>query len=170
MIDKKEVSKKDKEGVNKKYKYLKFEKLIRDKNPQTIKNSGGECCYYNLENDEFIKNLKLKLVEEAKEVQEAKNIDEVADEIGDVIDVLKMLIKVAKIRKFKIWNSRRKKAKFRGKFKKGVYCKYVKIPIDVNEKWMYKYEDITEEIEGRKKNSSKTLKKEKNVDDTQKKE
>ena len=143
----------------KKYKYLKFEKLIRDGNPRTIKNLGGECFYHNLTKDELIANLKLKLIEEAKEVLDAKNIDEIVDEIGDVVEVLKTLIKVAKIRKFSIWKARRKKAKFRGRYEKGVYCKYVKFPGDITEKWMHKYEDITEQMEKQcNKNNKKGIK------------
>ena len=131
----------------KKFKYLKFEKLVRDRNPDTITKSGGECIYYNLQKDDFIRHLKLKLIEEAQEVFDAKDLDEMIDEMGDVVEVLKSLIRVAKIRKFKIWKARRKKAKQRGGFKKGIYCRYVKFPTDITEKWMWKYEDITSKIE-----------------------
>ena len=120
--------------IQQKYKYLEFEKLVRDKNPDTIKASGGE----------FIGK---KLVEEANEVLNAKNNEELMDEIGDVIEVLKALIKQSKVKKRYIRKLRRRKAKFRGKFKKGVYCKYVKFPVEVDEKWMHKYKDITDKME-----------------------
>jgi len=132
--------------VKKGWKYLKFEKLIRDGNEKTIKRSGGDLVGYNLKKDDFINQLKLKLVEEANEVLDAKNIEETTDEIGDVLEVLQTLIKQMKIKKRQIRKARRKKIKFRGKFKDGFYCNYVFFPKDVHEKWMDKYEDITKEL------------------------
>ena len=131
--------------MTKQYKCFKFEKLVRDKNKKTIEKSGGEFFGYKLKKDDFIQHLKLKLVEEAKEVLDAKTLDETADEIGDVIEVLKSLVKQMKIKKRKINKCRKIKAKNRGKFKKGIYCKYVKFPISINEKWMDKYENLNEE-------------------------
>lgn len=141
-------SKKDgtKKVSQKEYKYLKFNKLIRDKNPETIERSGGYCAYSILKNDKYISLLREKLVEEANEVLQAKNIDEITDELGDVLDVIKAIIKAMKIKKRKIWKCQRKKAKARGKIKKGVFCYYVKFPKNVNEKWMDKYEVITEKM------------------------
>ena len=128
------------------YKYLKFNKLIRDKNPQTIERSGGYCAYSILQHDKYISLLREKLVEEANEVLQAKNIDEITDELGDVLDVIKVMIKSMKIKRRKIWKCQRKKAKARGKLKKGIFCYYVKFPKDVNEKWMDKYKIITERM------------------------
>ena len=132
--------------MQQKYKYLEFEKLVRDKNPDTIKASGGEFIGDILSTEDFIHHLKLKLVEEANEVLNAKNNEELMDEIGDVIEVLKALIKQAKVKKRYIRKLRRKKAKFRGRFKKGIYCKYVKFPVEVEESWMKKYKDISDKI------------------------
>ena len=154
VLDKKnQRSKKDGEKRTKtkkvsknEFKYLKFNKLVRDKNPETIERSGGYCAYSILENDRYISLLKEKLVEEANEVLQAKNIDEITDELGDVLDVIKAIIKAMKIKRRKIWKCQRKKAKSRGKFKKGVFCYYVKFPKDVNEKWMDKYKIITERM------------------------
>ena len=129
-----------------KFKYLEFEKLVRDKNPDTITASCGEAFFDIVSKDRKIALLKEKLVEEAMEVLNAKDKDETADEIGDVLDVLQQLIKDLKIKKRLIRKSRRLKAKKRGKFKNGVYMHYVKFPKDIYEDWMYKYKDITDEI------------------------
>lgn len=129
--------------MGKKYKYLEFEKLVRDNNPNTIIASGGEIKFEILSTEKKIQLLKEKLVEESNEVLMAKTKNEITDEIGDVIDVLLELKRSMKIRNLNIWKARRTKAKQRGKFKKGVYCHYVKFPTDVNEKWMLKYKDIT---------------------------
>ena len=130
-----------------KFKYLEFEKLVRDKNPDTIFASGGEANFKIISGDEKIRLLKEKLVEEANEVLDAKDGDDVVAEIGDVLDVLQQLIKELKIKKRLIRKSRRLKLKHRGKFKKGIYMHYVKFPAEVNENWMHKYKDITDKIE-----------------------
>jgi predicted house-cleaning noncanonical NTP pyrophosphatase (MazG superfamily) len=134
----------------KKYKYLEFEKLVRDKNPDTIIASGGEINFEILSKERKIQLLKEKLVEEANEVLVAENCDEIAEEIGDVLDVLHELIKSSCIKNRKIRKARRFKAKQRGKFKNGVYCHYVKFPVEINEKWMKKYKDITSKIENKR--------------------
>ena len=126
-----------------KYKYLEFEKLVRDRNIDTIKNSSGEIYYDILSKDKKIFNLKKKLVEEAIEVDQSKNDKELVEELGDVIDVMKELIKTTKTKRYNIWKARRKKAKQRGKFKKGIFCHYVKFPKDFKEEWMIKYNDIS---------------------------
>ena len=132
----------DDNGVKCEYKYLEFEKLVRDRNPETIIASGGEINFEILTKDRKIQLLKEKLVEEANEVLVAKTNEEIADEMGDVLDVLHELIKSMKIKNRHIRRARRLKAKQRGKFKRGVYCHYVKFPVEVNEKWMEKYKKI----------------------------
>lgn len=133
------------------WKYLKFEKIVRDGNVKTIRTSGGDMVYDILPKQDKIFHLKKKLIEEAMEVFDAKDEIEFADELGDVLDVLKELIRTAKIRRYNIWKAQRKKSKYRGKFKKGIYCHYVKLPQGLNEKWMEKYEDITDKIEQQQK-------------------
>ena len=150
-------NKKDKHTLQPKqqWKYLKFEKIIRDGNIKTIRASGGDVIYDLLSNEKKIFYLKQKLIEEAMEVFEAKNDIEFADELGDVLDVLKELIKTAKVPRYKIWKAQRKKAKYRGKFKKGIYCHYVKLPYELQEKWMEKYDDITYDIEKKSKHKKR---------------
>ena len=141
--------------ATKKWKYLKFEKLVRDRNIDTIRSSGGDVVYDLLSNEKKIFHLKQKLIEEAKEVFDTKNDVELADELGDVLDVLKELIKTAKVPRYKIWKAQKKKAKYRGKFKKGIYCHYVKLPYELQEKWMEKYDDITYDIEKKSKHKKR---------------
>ena len=129
------------------WKYLKFEKLIRDGNIKTIQASGGDVIYDLLSDEKKIFFLKKKLIEEATEAFDARDDIELINELGDVLDVLREILRTAKIRRYKIWQAQRKKAKLRGKFKKGVFCHYIKLPCGLHEKWMEKYEDITNKIE-----------------------
>ena len=128
------------------FKYLEFEKLVRDDNVKLHVKAGGETNFKVVSGTEKINLLKQKLLEEANEVLEAKDNDEIIAEIGDVLDVLQQLIKDLKIKKRLIRKSRRFKAKQRGKFKKGIYVHYVKFPKDICEDWRYKYKDITDKI------------------------
>ena len=53
---------------------FKVDKLIRDKLPQIMRASGIQVFERVMEKDEYLKRLKDKLLEEAKEVIELKEI------------------------------------------------------------------------------------------------
>ena len=62
-----------------------YNKAIRDKIPEIIKESGKNCNVKKLDNSEFLIRLEKKLVEELEEYQESKNVEELAD--GDVEEI-----------------------------------------------------------------------------------
>lgn len=63
-------------------------KLVRDNIPAIIAANGGAAQIRRISNDdEFITELTKKLVEEAREVQEALSLDELAD-LREVADTL----------------------------------------------------------------------------------
>lgn len=61
-----------------------YNKLVRDKIIENIKRKGHQCKYRELNEEEFLEELDKKLLEEAKEVIEAHN----AEEIGDLLEVI----------------------------------------------------------------------------------
>lgn len=88
-------------------------KLVRDKLPFS------DMVPYNrtiTENKEFIALLKTKLQEEALEVQEAQNLDELLDEIGDVYEVLDNLVRVKGVSWERVHEMRLLKKERRGGF------------------------------------------------------
>ena len=100
-------------------------KLVRDKLPF------GEMIPYNrviIENAEFIALLKTKLQEEAAEVQEANNSDELLDEIGDVYEVLDNLIRAEGLSWEKVHEMRLLKKQQRGGFEGRIFGVAVDIP------------------------------------------
>ena len=100
-------------------------KLVRDKLPFS------EMVPYNrviTENAEFIALLKTKLQEEALEVQEAKSVEELLDEIGDVYEVLDNLIQAEGSSWEKVHEVRLRKKQQRGGFEGRIFGVAVDIP------------------------------------------
>ncbi|MFW6359716.1 MAG: hypothetical protein ACOC0N_10965, partial [Chroococcales cyanobacterium] len=66
-------------------------KLVRDRIPEIIQQSGNSCEVKTLSNAEYQQALRDKLIEEAKEVAKA-NKEELGKEIADVYEVIEALI------------------------------------------------------------------------------
>lgn len=66
-----------------------YNKLVRDKIIQNIEKKGHQCLYRQLEQEEFLEELDKKLLEEANEVIEGHN----AEEIGDLLEVVTTVMK-----------------------------------------------------------------------------
>lgn len=90
-------------------------KLIRDKIPDLIHTNQQKCQVKKLDNKEYKQALKIKLVEEAKEVLNAEE-DELIEEIADVYEVIDTLIQTYNLDKTKIAQFQQQKAEQKGKF------------------------------------------------------
>lgn len=95
-------------------------KLIRDRIPEAIKASGGEGKIVRLSPKKFEKELKKKLVEEAKEVVKADK-DEIINELADVLELTKSIGDNYKIKFSTIEKAQMEKRKKRGGFKKKLF-------------------------------------------------
>lgn len=60
-------------------KSIKYNKLVRDKIPDIILSKGDKCKTEILSDEDYIKMLDLKLIEEMEEYQIDKSIEELAD-------------------------------------------------------------------------------------------
>ena len=94
-----------------------YNKLVRDKIVENIKNKGHKCEYRTLDNDEYIKELDKKLLEEANEVAESHS----AEEIGDLLEVIKAIMKEHNISKEDIEQAMDKKRIKNGAFEDKKY-------------------------------------------------
>lgn len=65
-----------------------FNKLVRDKIPEIIERNGETSITRVLGDDEYRSELYKKLFEEANEVVNAKNKEDVAEELADILEVL----------------------------------------------------------------------------------
>ena len=56
-----------------------YHKLVRDKIPQIIEESGNRCVTRRLEDEEYLRFVDKKLNEELAEYQQSKDVEELAD-------------------------------------------------------------------------------------------
>ena len=91
-----------------------FDKAIRDKIPEIIKESGKNCNVKKLSDSEFLVQLEKKLVEELTEYQESKNVEELAD-------VLEVIYRISNLKGFDLDKARLGKIEKRGKFEKNLF-------------------------------------------------
>ena len=98
-----------------------YNKLVRDRIPEIIKNNGQECVTEILSTEEYITALDVKLREEMEEYQRDKSIDELAD-------LLEVVYSVAKSRGWSVEELeevRKNKSEKRGGFEKRIFLKEV---------------------------------------------
>ena len=71
-----------------------YNKLVRDNIPSIIKEKGETAVVRVLDDVQYEKELKRKLYEEVKEVDEASD-NELLEELADVLEVIRTLAKLA---------------------------------------------------------------------------
>jgi predicted house-cleaning noncanonical NTP pyrophosphatase (MazG superfamily) len=111
-----------------KFHRFKIAKLIRDKLPNIGASLGFRHQIQDLQGQKHIEHLKLKLLEEAAEVQEATSKEDLTEEMADVFEVLHALAKANHISLEDIEQKRIEKADLRGGFDGGTYCAYMDVP------------------------------------------
>lgn len=101
-------------------KKIYHKKLIRDKIPEKIKESGGAYKTRVLKGLEFEKALRTKLVEESQEVEKSSK-SELINELSDVLELTKVIASYYKIPFSKIERFQQEKRKKRGSFRKKLF-------------------------------------------------
>ncbi len=92
---------------------MKYNKLVRDKIPEYIKNKGEGPITHIAGDSEYWEKLKEKLLEEVAEF----NNDESIGELADILEVIEAISAYKKFDRNEIENVKNKKAEERGKFK-----------------------------------------------------
>lgn len=95
-------------------------KLVRDKIPEHIKANGGEYEVRVMEEEEFEEELRKKLIEEAKELAETDK-EGLANEMADVLELLKSLAGFYKIDFSLVEKEQSEKKEKRGGFEKRLF-------------------------------------------------
>jgi predicted house-cleaning noncanonical NTP pyrophosphatase (MazG superfamily) len=107
-------------------KKIIYNKLIRDKIPEIIIKSGGISKIHKLKQVEFKKELAKKILEEGKELCEAKSKKDISNELSDLLELIQTIAKQYKISPEKLDKSRIDKYRKRGGFEKQLFLEYVK--------------------------------------------
>lgn len=102
-----------------------YHKLIRDRIGEIIVKEGRTPVLRTLDKDEYIVELKKKLLEEVQEFLSAQN-ESVIEEMADVYEVLEHLQEVFGIDEEDLLVVKAKKAQIKGKFKKRLFLVGVK--------------------------------------------
>lgn len=102
-----------------------YNKLVRDKIPEIIEEQGKKVNYHILEQEEFIESLKDKLIEETKELKEAKTTSDIVEELADVIDVYAHFLEEIHITMDIVEKAVLKKREKKGSFNKKIFLESV---------------------------------------------
>ena len=100
---------------------LIFNKLVRDKIPEIIESNNEVAIYRILEGNEYRQELYKKLLEEANEVINTKNSNDLIMELADVLEVLRAIANLESKELEDIIEFANKKELKRGGFSKRIF-------------------------------------------------
>ena len=99
----------------------KYNKLIRDRILEIIRQAGERPYWRVLNKKEYLKEVKKKVLEEAGELIKAKSKKEIINEIVDVQELIDVLSSELSLKKPHIKKQQKIKNKKRGGFKKRLF-------------------------------------------------
>ncbi len=102
-------------------KVIKYNKLIRDRILEIIEEAGVKSSFRVLNKKEYLKEIKKKIIEEAKELVTAKSKKEVINEIVDIQELVDVIMSELGLAKSQIKKQQKIKNKKRGGFKKRLF-------------------------------------------------
>ena len=105
-------------------KKIYYNKLIRDKVPDKIHLLGSECETLELSQEEFEKELIKKVTEEARGLLNAKNDQEILEELADVMDVLDEILKIKNISREQLELQQKNNFEKKGGFSKRLFLSW----------------------------------------------
>lgn len=107
--------------------------------PRLLASKGIQLNYKILDQKSYRLELKKKLLEESQEVFLSLTLEEVAEELGDVLEVVRALSSAYGISFEQIEGARLKKKEKRGTFQGRVYCKTVEMMVTNDNRQQYDY-------------------------------
>ena len=102
-----------------------YNKLVRDRIPEIIQKEGNIADIIILSEESFKQAIKEKLIEEATEVCNAQNRDDILSELADLQEVMDTIKQLYNINTLEVNTIQAVKALQRGKFEKRLYLKSV---------------------------------------------
>jgi len=95
----------------------KYNKVVRDKIPEIIAESGKQFNVKQLDGASFLAELEKKLIEEVNEYSESKDVEELAD----LLEVIYRISELRGVSSDELDKIREEKAKKRGKFDNNLF-------------------------------------------------
>lgn len=98
-----------------------YNKLVRDRIPKIIDNTGKKFSTRILDDSEYIIELKKKSFEELQEYVETNNNEDAIEELADVLEIIHALAEYHGASMEKVEEVRKQKAEKRGGFKEKIF-------------------------------------------------
>jgi predicted house-cleaning noncanonical NTP pyrophosphatase (MazG superfamily) len=95
----------------------KYNKVVRDKIPEIIKESGKKFNLKQLDDESFLAEIEKKLIEEVNEYTESKDVEELAD----LLEVIYRISELRGVNSDELNEIRKDKAEKRGKFASNLF-------------------------------------------------
>ena len=108
-------------------KRFEFKKLIRNKLPIRMIEEGVVICPKTLRHEEFCRELKHKLIEEAEEVSQAQEVKDIIVELADVLEVIYALAEAYQLSFSDVEKTRLSKREINGYFDQETYMDYIEV-------------------------------------------
>ena len=102
-----------------------YNKLVRDRIPEIIESKGGTPKYSVLSANDYSSALQEKLIEEARELREAGEKEDILSELSDVAEIIRSIVKNSGFTMEEVEARREKKYAERGGFEKALFLEYV---------------------------------------------
>ncbi|MBP0006170.1 MAG: nucleoside triphosphate pyrophosphohydrolase [Cyanobacteria bacterium SBC] len=93
------------------------QKLVRDRIPEIIRKAGKACAVERLDDVDYRRALREKLIEEAREVAEATNEAELVAELADLSEVIDTLMETYGIDRSIVFAKQEQRSLDRGRFR-----------------------------------------------------
>jgi len=112
------------------FRTFKQNKLVRDKILEIMEAKGSKLYSYKLNDQDFLKQLKLKLIEEATEVSRAQTKEEITEELADVLEIVYTIRKMYEITEENLKTTQEKKLQEKGGYQERMFVTFAEHPKD----------------------------------------
>jgi len=112
------------------FRTFKQNKLVRDKIVEIMESRGSKLYSYTLSDQDFHKQLKLKLIEEALEVQKSTNEHDLLEELADVLEIVHTLSQLHNISAQQLEAAQIKKRTEKGGYNNRLFLTFAEHPKD----------------------------------------
>lgn len=112
------------------FRTFKQNKLVRDKIIDIMQSKGSKLYAYKLNDQDFLKQLKIKLLEEAQEVHKAQTEHELLEELADLLEIIDTLAKLNNLTTKDLQQTQEKKRNEKGGYEDRIFLSFAEHPKD----------------------------------------